>query len=281
MDNILNPEFVRELTETAITWLSINGVNIVVALIVFVLGRWIAKRLVALMRKALLRGNVDETLTSFLCSITYYAALAAVIVAALGQMGLNITSFLAVLGAAGLAVGLALKDSLSNFAAGVMIILLRFFKKGDYVTVAGTSGTVEAIKIFNTYLTTPDNQCVIVPNASILSGTIVNVTANDTRRIDLVIGIGYGDMIPKAKKILEDIVAADERILKTPAPTVAVSELGDSSVNFVVRPWCKTSEYWAIRFDLLEKIKMTFDEQGVSIPFPQMDVHMFKEDQEQ
>ncbi len=281
MDKIFNPEMIQGLVKNAISWLSINGVNILIALIVFFLGRWVAKRIIGIMRKGMTRAHVDDTLTSFLCSITYYAALAAVIVAALGQMGLNITSFLAVLGAAGLAVGLALKDSLSNFAAGVMIILLRFFKRGDYVTVAGTSGTVEAIKIFNTYLTTPDNQSVIVPNASILGDVIVNVTANDTRRIDLVIGIGYGDMIPKAKKLLEEIVTADERVLKTPAPTVAVSELGDSSVNFVVRPWCKTADYWAVRFDLLEKIKLTFDEQDVSIPFPQMDVHLFKEGQDQ
>ncbi|WP_147820861.1 mechanosensitive ion channel family protein [Salidesulfovibrio onnuriiensis] len=278
MNDILNPDFIRELTENIITWLSINGINILIALLVFVVGRWISRRIVNLMRRGMLRAGVDETLTSFLCNITFYAMLAAVIIAALGQLGLNITSFLAVLGAAGLAVGLALKDSLSNFAAGVMIILLRFFKKGDYVTVAGTSGTVQSIKIFNTFLTTPDNQLVIVPNASILGGTIVNVTANDTRRIDMVVGIGYGDHIPKAKSILEELVASQEGVLADPAPTIAVSELADSSVNFVVRPWCKTSDYWKVRFALTEKIKMAFDEQGVNIPFPQMDVHLFKEE---
>lgn len=279
MNEILNPEFLKQLTETVITWLSINGINMLVALLFFAVGRWVAKRLKGLMRKGLLRANVDETLASFLCNIAFYIMLAAVIIAALGQLGLNITSFLAVLGAAGLAIGLALKDSLSNFAAGVMIILLRFFKKGDYVTVAGTSGTVQSIKIFNTFLTTPDNQLVIVPNASILSDIIVNVTANDTRRIDLVIGIGYGDHIPKAKSILEEIVTNQEGVLTAPAPTIAVSELGDSSVNFVVRPWCKTCDYWKIRFELIEKIKMSFDEQNVNIPFPQMDVHLFKEEQ--
>lgn len=277
MDSIFHPEFVQELLENIITWISLNGINVIVAILVFIIGRWLAKRIIALMKKGLGKACVDETLSSFLASIAYYALLAAVIIAALGQLGLNITSFLAVLGAAGLAVGLALKDSLSNFAAGVMIILMRFFKKGDYVTIAGTSGTVRDIKIFNTFLTTPDNQLVVVPNASVLNGTIVNVTANDTRRIDLVIGIGYGDHIPKAKSILEELVQADERILKDPAPTVAVSELGDSSVNFVVRPWCNTSDYWAVRFDLIEKIKMTFDEKGVSIPFPQMDVHMHQD----
>lgn len=277
MDSIFHPEFVQELLENIITWISLNGINVIVAILVFIIGRWLAKRIIALMKKGLGKACVDETLSSFLASIAYYALLAAVIIAALGQLGLNITSFLAVLGAAGLAVGLALKDSLSNFAAGVMIILMRFFKKGDYVTIAGTSGTVRDIKIFNTFLTTPDNQLVVVPNASVLNGTIVNVTANDTRRIDLVIGIGYGDHIPKAKSILEELVQADERILKDPAPTVAVSELGDSSVNFVVRPWCNTSDYWAVRFDLIEKIKITFDEKGVSIPFPQMDVHMHQD----
>jgi len=279
MNDILNPEFLQQLAETAITWISINGINVLVALLFFVVGRWVAKRIIALMRRGMLRTNVDETLSSFLCNIAFYAMLAAVIIAALGQLGLNITSFLAVLGAAGLAVGLALKDSLSNFAAGVMIILLRFFKKGDYVTIAGTSGTVESIKIFNTFLTTPDNQQVIVPNAGVLSGTIVNVTAKDTRRIDLVVGIGYGDHIPKAKSILEEIVTGQEGVLKDPAPTIAVSELADSSVNFVVRPWCRTSDYWKVRFALIEKIKLTFDEQGVNIPFPQMDVHLFKEEQ--
>lgn len=274
MNEWFNAESLHRMGVATFKWVAIHGLKLLLALLVFLVGRWLARRMMALLDKALERSRVEDTLRSFLGNMAYYALLAAVVLAALGQVGLNITSFLAVLGAAGLAVGLALKDSLSNFAAGVMIILMKFFKKGDYISAGGTSGTVSAIRIFNTYLTTPDNQVVVVPNNAILSGVIVNASANDTRRIDLVVGVGYGDHIPNVKAILEAILKEDERILQDPSPQVAVSELAESSVLFVVRPWCRTENYWSLRFDLTEKIKLAFDAQGVSIPFPQMDVHI-------
>ena len=274
----IDPETVQQLIEQGITLVSVHGLNILIALLIFVVGRIVSKKLAELTRKLMAKAKVEETLCSFLRNIIYYALLAAVIIAALGQAGVNVTSFLAVLGAAGLAVGLALKDSLSNFAAGVMLILLGFFKKGDFITAAGESGKVTTINIFNTVLTTPDNKMIIVPNSSILSGTIVNVTANDTRRVDLVMGIGYDDDLLKAKKLLEKIVKEDPRVLAEPAPQIEVSELADSSVNFIVRPWCKSEDYWGIYFGLTEKVKLVFDQEGISIPYPQTDVHLFKAD---
>lgn len=274
----IDPQTIQSLLEEAVTLVSIHGLNVLIALLIFVVGRLIAKKIAKIIRKLLSKANIDDTLCSFLRNIVYYALLAAVVIMALGQAGLNITSFLAVLGAAGLAIGLALKDSLSNFAAGVMLIMLKFFKKGDYVTVAGQSGTVISINIFNTLLHTPDNKQVIVPNSSILSSTIVNVTANDTRRVDMVFGIGYDDDLLKAKQLLETIVAEEPRILPEPAPLIAVSELADSSVNFNVRPWCKTEDYWGVYFALTEKVKLIFDQEGISIPYPQTDVHLFKAD---
>ena len=277
--NLLDPNTIQDLLEKGVTLVTTHGLNILIAILTFIIGRIIARKLAELTRTVMLKANVDETLRGFLRNIVYYALLAAVVVMALGQAGLNITSFLAVLGAAGLAVGLALKDSLSNFAAGVMLIMLNFFKKGDYVTVAGESGTVVAVKIFNTVLNTPDNRQIIIPNSSILSNSITNVSANDTRRVDLVVGIGYEDDLRKARTVLEKIIADEPRVLAEPAPTIAVSELADSSVNFVVRPWVKSSDYWSVYWDLTEKVKLTFDAEGISIPFPQTDVHLYPTEQ--
>ncbi len=276
--NTLNPETVQQLLEQGITFVSVHGLNILIALAIFLIGKIIARKLAEITRAIMVKANVDQTLRTFLRNIIYYALLAAVVVMALGQAGLNVTSFLAVLGAAGLAVGLALKDSLSNFAAGVMLILLKFFKKGDFITAAGQSGTVTAINIFNTMLTSPDNKAIIVPNSSILSGTIVNVTANDTRRVDLVMGIGYDDDLLKAKALLQKIVSEEPRVLEDPKPVIEVSELADSSVNFVVRPWVKTPDYWGVYFALTERVKLVFDQEGISIPYPQTDVHLYKTD---
>lgn len=276
--NMLNPDTVQALLEEGIALVTTHGLNIVIALIVFVIGRMVAKKLANLTKAVLNKSSVDDTLSTFLRNIIYYALLAAIIIMALGQAGINVTSFLAVLGAAGLAVGLALKDSLSNFAAGVMLILLGFFKKGDVVTAAGQTGKVTAINIFNTVLTTPDNKVIIVPNSSVLSGTIINVTANDTRRVDLIMGIGYDDDLLKAKEILQRIVKEDPRVLSSPEPVIEVSELADSSVNFVVRPWVKTEDYWGVYYALTEKVKLVFDQEGISIPYPQTDVHLFKAD---
>lgn len=254
------------------------GLKIIAALIVFLVGKWLARKITNLCLKLMAARGVEETLTRFLENIIYYILLIVVIITAAGQLGIETTSFIAVLGAASLAIGLALKDSLANFSSGVMLILFRPFKVGDVVNAGGETGKVEAITIFNTVMNTPDNQRKIIPNASILGSAITNVTANATRRIDLVIGIGYDDDIRKAKETLESIVAGQSGVLKNPAPTIAVSELGDSSVNLVVRPWVKTEDYWSIYFELIEKIKLTFDEEGISFPYPQQDVHLYKQD---
>lgn len=250
------------------------GTTILGAVLVFFIGRIIAKALTKLTKKALQKGDVDETLTNFLANITYAALLTFVVISALGTLGVNTASFAATIAAAGLAIGLALQGSLSNFASGVMIIAFRPFAKGDFVEVAGTSGSVEEVTIFTTKLKTPDNKVVIVPNGSITSGNITNYSKEDTRRVDMVFGIGYDDNIKLAKETMQKILDNDSRVLKDPAPTIAVKELGDSSVNFVCRPWVKTSDYWAVWFDTHEAVKNEFDTAGISIPFPQQDVHM-------
>lgn len=254
------------------------GIKALTALLILVVGVWLAKRVTNYMLKLLVRHDVDITLAKFLKNILYYLAVAAVILAAAGQLGINTTSFLTVLGAASLAIGLALKDSLANFSSGVMLILFRPFKVGDVVVIAGETGKVEEITIFNTLLNTGDNQRKIIPNGKISNDTITNITANPQRRIDLVIGIGYDDDIRKAKETLLRLTREDARILESPAPTIAVSELGDSSVNLVVRPWVQTDDYWNVYFDLMENIKLTFDEEGISFPYPQQDVHLFKQE---
>jgi small conductance mechanosensitive channel len=268
-----------ELSPEAIlnTYLIPWGTKIVLALLVFIVGRWIAKLLTKGLQKLMTKSKVDEMLVSFLGNIAYTALLAVVVLAALEQLGVNTTSALAILGAAGLAVGLALKDSLSSFAAGVMLIIFRPFQLGDFVEAGGESGVVEEIRIFHTVLRTGDNREITMPNAQIYSGTIINYSARDTRRIDLVIGIGYGDDIKMASDLLMQVLEADNTVLKDPAPAVMLLELGASSVDFAVRPWVKTADYWSTRAALLEKIKNTFDREGISIPYPQQDIHLFKE----
>lgn len=259
------------------TYLIPWGTKIILALLVFMIGKWIARLLTKTMEKVMTKGNVDKMLVSFLGNIAYAALLAVVVLAALEQLGVNTTSALAILGAAGLAVGLALKDSLSSFAAGVMLIIFRPFKLGDFIEAGGVSGVVEEIRIFHTMLKTGDNREVTMPNAQIYGGTIVNYSARATRRIDLVIGIGYGDDIKKARDIITDILAANETVLKDPAPNVMLLELGASSVDFAVRPWVKSADYWTTRANIMEAIKTAFDKAGVSIPYPQQDIHLFKE----
>jgi len=254
------------------------AINISLALVIFYIGRVVVSIVVKVLRKLLVRAKMDDILINFVSSIVKSLLLLFVIVASLDQLGVNTTSLIALLGAAGLAVGLALQGSLQNFAAGVMMIVFRPFKAGDFVEAGGTSGVVEAINIFSTTMRTGDNREIIVPNGSIYNGAITNFSARETRRIDMVFGIGYGDDLRKAREIMQNVMDADERVLKDPAYTVAVSELADSSVNFVVRPWVKSGDYWAVKFDLTEKIKLAFDENGISIPFPQMDVHMQKAD---
>jgi len=268
---------IEKIIDTLTLWATTYSMKIIAAVLIFIIGKWLAKKVSNVFIKLLEKNKVDATLNRFLESIVYYTLLIVVLIAVAGQLGINTTSFLTIVGAAGLAIGLALKDSLSNFSSGVMLILFRPFRVGDFATVGGVTGTVKSIDIFNTTLNTPDNQRVIVPNANITNDVITNVTANDTRRVDLTIGIGYGDDVLKAKKVLGEILKTENRILEIPAPKIAVSELADSSVNFVVRPWVKTSDYWDVYFDLTEKIKLTFDQEGISIPFPQQDVHLFQE----
>jgi small conductance mechanosensitive channel len=221
--------------------------------------------------------NVDPAVNSFVCSLVYVTLLIFVIIAALAQVGIQTTSLIAVLGAASLAIGLALQGSLANFAAGVLLIIFRPFKVGDYVECAGTAGAVDEMQIFTTLLNSPDNKKIIIPNAKLLGDVITNYSAKDTRRVDLVIGVGYGDDLQKVEKVLSDIVSQDERVLKDPAPTIAVLELADSSVNFAVRPWVKTADYWPVYFALTKNIKMRLDAEGIAIPFPQRDVHLYQQ----
>ncbi len=250
------------------------SIRIVTAVLIFIIGRWIAKLLTNAVGRVMRKANLDDLLVNFLSNIIYALLLAVVVLAALEQLGIKTTSALAILGAAGLAVGLALRDSLANFAAGVMLIIFRPFKTGDFVEAGGTAGVVEKITVFNTVMRTGDNREVIIPNGQISGGTIVNFSARDTRRIDLVFGIGYDDDIKKAKALIEQTMAADDRILADPAPAILVVELADSSVNLAVRPWCNSADYWAVRSDLLENVKAAFDSNGISIPFPQRDVHL-------
>jgi small conductance mechanosensitive channel len=249
-------------------------INIISATVVLVAGIWAAKLIKKLVVSIMEKKEIEPMLISFASSITYIALIAFVIIAALGQLGIQTTSFIAIIGAAGLAIGLSLQASLSNFASGVMIIFFRPFKVGDFVEAGGVSGVVEGIQIFSTQMRTGDNKAIIVPNSSITNSNITNYSAKDERRVDLVFGIGYDDDIKQAKKVLQDIVKKEKRILKDPEPVIAVSELADSSVNFVVRPWVKTGDYWGVYFDLTEAVKLRFDKEGISIPYPQQDVHM-------
>jgi small conductance mechanosensitive channel len=258
-------------------WISVYAINIIGALLIFLVGKWLARKIANLLAKLMEKSDVDATLVNFLKNLAYYTMVVLVVVAAVGRLGVNTTSFLTIIGAAGLAVGLALKDSLSNFAAGVMLVLFKPFTIGDVVSTAGITAKVEKITIFNTLFCTADNQLVIVPNNKIISDIITNINAKDTRRIDLVVGISYTDDMVQTKDILEGLAKADTRILTDPAITIAVAELADSSVNLVFRPWIKTDDYWAVRFDLTENIKNALDEAGISIPFPQQDVHLFVE----
>jgi small conductance mechanosensitive channel len=266
-----------EWMKTAETMLTTFGLKIVAALLIFFVGRWIAKKVQTGLEKGMLKSHVDPVLVTFTVNMTFAAVMVFVVLAALGQLGVQTTSFIAVLGAAGLAVGLALQGSLSNFASGVMIIIFRPFKIDDYVEGGGVSGTVKAIHIFTTTLTTPDNKRVIVPNSKMMGDNITNYSAEGTRRVDLTASISYGDSMDKAKTVLIDMLNKDARVLKDPAPFVGVLKMAESSVDFAVRPWVKVGDYWAVFFDLNEAIKKRFDAEGLSIPFPQRDVHIYNE----
>ncbi len=248
--------------------------NIFAAIVIYLVGRIVVRILTGLLEKVMDRAKVDVTLSSFLSNIAHYVLITFVILMALESLGVDTTSLAAIMGAAGLAIGLALQSSLSNFASGVMIILFKPFRVGDFIEAAGVSGTVEEISIFSTLMKTGDNKQIIVPNGSIYGGNIINYSAKPTRRIDMVVGCGYTDDLRAVKAFLTILVETDERILKDPAPVVAVSELGDSSVNFVVRPWVHSADYWAVLWDLNERVKLGFDERGFNIPYPTQDIHV-------
>ena len=251
------------------------ALHIIVALAIFFVGKWVANLLSRFCARLMRQAKVDETLSRFLSNIIYAILMVVVILASLSELGINTTSLAAVLAAAGFAVGMALQGTLGSFASGVMLILFKPFKLGDFVEAGGTSGVVEEIQIFSTRLRTGDNIAIIVPNAQITGGTIKNYSHKPTRRIDLVIGCGYDDDLKEVKSFLEHTIHSDERVLSDPEPVVAVNELGDSSVNFVVRPWVNNADYWTTRWDLTEKIKLGFDERGFNIPYPTRDLHVY------
>ena len=251
------------------------GINVVTALAIFYFGRMLINVAVRGLRKVMQKQEVEKTLETFVCNLVRMGLLVIVAIAAIGALGVETTSFIAIFGAAGLAVGLALQGSLSNFAAGVLIVLFRPYRVGDFIEAAGINGVVEQVQILTTILRTGDNKRVIVPNGQIMDSIITNYSANETRRVDLVIGVSYSDDIDKVRQAIREVVAADERVLAEPETTIAVSQLADSSVNFVVRPWVKTPDYWPVLFGLTEAIKKRFDKDGISIPFPQQDVHLY------
>ena len=258
------------------TYVTLYSFKILGSLAIFFIGKWLVKIIVAIVTKMISKSSLDETLSKFLLKVTSGILLVIVVLAALNNLGINTTSFVAMFGAAGLAIGLAFKDTFSNIGAGVLLIFFRPFKVGDFISASGEMGSVEEISVFSTLLLTPDNKQIIIPNSGIISGNITNFSAKSTRRVDFVFGIGYDDDLKLAKSTLEDIVNADERVLKDPIPFVGVSELADSSVNFTLRVWVKSEDYWAVHFDTIEKVKLTFDEKGISIPYPQMDIHQDK-----
>ena len=272
-------EMINEIIVKMQVFIADYGLRIVAAVIILILGRIFAKLLTKLLNRLLTKNKVDQTLTSFITSVSYVIMMIFIILAALEKLDIKTTSFVAILGAAGLAVGLALQGSLSNFAAGVLMIIFKPFKVGDFVEAGGSAGVVEEVGIFTTIIKTPDNKKIIVPNSKITGDNITNYSANDTRRVDIVAGVSYADDIDRVRKILSEIQAEDERILKDPAPMIGLVELGDSSVNFTVRSWVKTEDYWNVFFDTQEKIKKRFDAEGISIPFPQQDVHIISESQ--
>jgi small conductance mechanosensitive channel len=267
----------EQYMDKALDLASNYGFKVLAAIVILIVGRIAVGIITGAIHRLMVRHEADLTLTKFVSSLVKISLMTFVAIAAIRALGVETTSFVAVIGAAGLAIGFAMQSTLANFAAGVMIIIFKPFKAGDFIEGGGSSGTVDAVQIFNTILKTPDNRKVIIPNSKMTGDNITNYSAMEQRRIDMVFGIGYDDDIKKAKATLERIISEDERILKDPASTVAVSELADSSINFVVRPWVKTADYWAVYFDITEKVKLTFDAEGISIPFPQRDVHLFQE----
>ena len=267
---------ISKYTDMAINYASEYSIKIVAALLIFIIGKIAINKITALIKHFMLKAKIDNTLVEFAESLIYFILLLVVVLASLNTLGINTTSFIAIFGAAGLAIGLALQGSLANIGAAVLIIVFRPFKIGDFIEAGGATGTVEDVNLFSTIIAPLDNRTIIVPNSAIIGGNIINYSKKSQRRVDHVFGIGYDDDLKLAKETLMDIMNSDSRVLQEPAPFVAVSELGDSSVNFVFRAWVKTDDYWDVYFDMLEKVKLTFDEKGISIPYPQMDIHTNK-----
>ncbi|NQZ22166.1 MAG: mechanosensitive ion channel [Colwellia sp.] len=271
MDNIIN--WFTQNQPMLLAYL----IKFIVAIAIFVIGKFVAKLASSATKKILIHKEVDDTVISFIANLVYGLVVIVAFIAAISHLGFNTTSLIAIVGAAGLAIGLALQGSLSNFASGILLISLKPFKAGDFVEIAGTAGVVEEVHVFSTQLRTGDNKTVIIPNGGITNGTITNYSAKPTRRVDLVIGVGYSADLKQTKQILNDVVSSHALVLKDQAITIGVSELADSSVNFVVRPWVKTPDYWTVHFDLLEEIKIELDKAGIEIPFPQLSVHVNQE----
>ena len=264
-------EFLEMLQTTGIEF----GINLITAIAIFYIGRMIVGLLMRGLGKVMQAQEVDKTLDSFVSNLARMVLMIFVIVASVGALGIQTTSFIAVLGAAGLAIGLALQGSLSNFASGVLIVLFRPYKVGDWVEAAGIAGTVVEVQILTTVFRTGDNKSIIVPNGQVMDSVITNYSSHDQRRVDMIIGVSYDDDLDKVRATLEELITADDRILDDPACKIAVAELADSSVNFIVRPWVKTDDYWNVKFELTEAIKKRFDKEGISFPYPQQDVHLY------
>jgi small conductance mechanosensitive channel len=265
--------YVQKLIDLAVEY----GPKLLLAIVVLIVGLWIIRLVLKGANRTMEKSNIEISLRKFLSSLFGIILKALLLISVASMIGIATTSFVAILGAAGLAVGLALQGGLANFAGGVLILIFKPFKVGDFIDAQGYMGTVHEISIFTTILKTPDNKTVIIPNGSLSNGSMVNFSTEPRRRVDMTFGIGYSDSIEKAKKVLAKLVDSDERILKEPGPQIVVSELGDSSVNFTVRVWCEAADYWGIYFDTQEKVKLTFDAEDISIPFPQRDVHMFNQ----
>ena len=254
-----------------------GGVNLILAILILIVGQWVAKKAKVFFISVLEKKEVDPTLIGFFASMLYGSIVVFVVIAAVGRLGVETTSFAAVVAAAGLAIGLALQGSLSNFAAGVLLILFKPFRVSNFIKAGGEAGVVVEVGLLATELKTPDNVKIIMPNSSIMSGPITNLSAHDTRRVDMVVGVSYGDDLNKAKQLMLDLLVADERVLAEPAVVIEVANLGDSSVDFVVRPWVNAADYWGVKFDFTKAVKETFDAEGISIPFPQRNVHVIQE----
>ncbi len=274
---LVNQATEATVVEKMMEALTLYGMKIIAAVVIIVVGLWISKIIKNCFVKTLQKKEVDPTLVGFFASMLHGGLVIFVVISAISKLGVQTTSFVAVIGAAGLAVGLALQGSLSNFAAGILLILFKPFKVGNFVKAGGEAGVIVEVGIFTTEMKTPDNVQIIIPNATIMGSAITNVSAHPTRRIDMTLGVGYGDDLDKVKQIMEGLLSADERVLKDPVVTIAVANLGDSSVEFVVRPWVNSADYWAVKSDFIKAVKEKFDAEGISIPYPQSDVHLFQD----